>query len=892
VAHLIQKYPRLLPAMLVGGLLTLLSAWLLATDSALVRKSYDWSQLYFSTASLSNSPVAIVYLDLDSYLREKQNPSQAWDRALHAQLLRRLTGAGAKTVVFDIIFDGLDGPGPDAGADREFVDAIRANDRVVLAGEITRGSRSTTTAAGFQSLNLTLPDKPFLQAAAACGVANASMDDDFIVRRQLAGFAGFDQPSLSYAAAHMLGLSATNFTGVRWLRYYGKPLTIPHVSYSTALRRDEVSDDFFRDKIIFIGARPLTGSILERKDEFRSPLTTWGDRDLFMPAVEVHATQLLNLIRGDSLVRRPGRTELLLLAFSAFISAWVLFLVRPLPAAGIALLLEAGVVVMVAMSLDRANLWFPWLVVSVVQIPGALAGSALFQSLEWYKQKKRFEELRRADELKIREQAALIEKAQDAIWVEDLDGKIIYTNPSAEKLYGWSLAELQAGEAAKRIFFMNEARSAEARQAAKMNGEWLGEFDQTTRSGKKVTVASRCTLIRDGSGEPKSLLFINTDVTEKKKLEKEFYRAQRIESIGVIAGGIAHDLNNSLSPVLMGLQLLRRQQADDETQRMLSVMEGNTHRAADMVKQVLLFSRGRDGEKVALFPGALLREMERIVRHTFPKSINVATLAPADLWSVMGDATQLHQILLNLCVNARDAMPDGGQLTLAADNVELTADEATQIPNATPGRFVMLLVSDTGCGIRAEILPQIFEPFFTTKPVGQGTGLGLSTTARIVIQHGGFVNVKSELNRGTSFEIYVPALAAASPEKQSVSAHALPMGNGELILVVDDEQSVREMMSLGLTAQGYRVISTANGAEGIALLQQHSAEVKLVFLDDDMPVMSGRAALPRLRACSPAVPIVLMSGEAAAGSVGGNIQSLAKPFQLDELLKIPARFIS
>jgi two-component system cell cycle sensor histidine kinase/response regulator CckA len=342
----------------------------------------------------------------------------------------------------------------------------------------------------------------------------------------------------------------------------------------------------------------------------------------------------------------------------------------------------------------------------------------------------------------------------------------------------------------------------------------------------------------------------------------------------VIAGGMAHDLNNSLAPILMGLQLLQKQRHDAETRRMLSVMEANTHRGADMVRQVLLFSRGRGGEKELLPLGGLVREMERIVRRTFPKSINVAALVPADLWPVIGNATQLHQVLLNLCVNARDAMPRGGELTLATDNVELVAIEARQIPNGAPGRFVML------------ILPRIFEPFFTTKPAELGTGLGLSTLVRIVSQHGGFVNVKSEPGRGTTFEIYLPcATLAPTAEIKRVPTAGLPRGNGELILVVDDEQSVREMVSLGLTAQGYRVITAANSAEAIALFEQRGGEVRLVLLDTDMPVLDGRATIPLLRAQAPTVPIVLMSGEVEAISNTDTIARLAKPFQLEELLR-------
>jgi len=876
----------------VAGVLWIWSAWLLSpasrTGASLVRASYDWSQTAGTAGVFSNAPVVIVYLDLDSYLRERQNPAQPWSRTLHAQLLHRLTAAGAQAVVFDIIF----GEPGDPASDQEFARAMRENGHVVLAAEISRSSRSTAGEAGYKSLQLSMPDKTFLDAAAAWGVANASMDDDFVVRRQFNGYPKLNEPAMAFAALEMLGLNPGRPAATRWMHYYGKPLSVPHVSYSTALRGDEVSDEFFRNKIVFIGARPMAGTILERKDEFRSPLTSWGDRELFMPAVEVHATQLLNLLRGDSFKRLSPLSELMVLALAAVVCAGLLFSFRPPAAAGVAVLLELSVSAVAMPALSHANFWFPWLIVSMVQIPAALGSSVLFQSLEWYRQKMGFEKRRRADESKIRQQAALIEKAQDAIFVEDLAGRLSYANPSAEKLFGWDQSEEPRGAAGPNAF-ENEPQLIEARRCALARGEWLGELIHITRNGSKVTVASRCTLIRDEQGGPVSFLFINTDVTEKRKLELEVFRAQRIESIGVIAGGMAHDLNNSLSPVLMGLQLLQRQRTDEETRRMLAVMEENTHRSADMVRQVLLFSRGRDSEKALLSLGGLLRELERIVRQTFPKHINLAALVPADLWPVTGNLTQLHQVLLNLCVNARDAMPQGGELTLAADNVNLEAAEAAQIPNARPGRFVMLLVADTGVGIAPEILPRIFEPFFTTKPVGQGTGLGLSTTLRIIAQHEGFMNVKSEISGGSSFEFYLPAAAMGpAPRRRSDSPAAVPGGNEELILVVDDEQSVREMISLALTTRGYRVATAANGAEAILLAEQHAGDLKLVLLDDDMPVMNGRSALPLIRARFSALKIVLMSGEVEAFPEVAGVGKLCKPFPLDELLKIVAENVA
>ena len=877
-------------------LLTVGSGWLLTPESrlgtSLVRASYDWSQAFGVSEALSNSPVVIVYLDLDSHLREKQSPAEPWSRALHAILLQRLTTAGAKAVVFDIIFGE---PGADPVADRDLADAMRVNGHVVLAAEISRSSRDTQKVEGIESLQLSLPAKPFMDAAAAWGVANARVDDDFVVRQHFHGLLNQDQPSLTLATAKLLGISPAIYKKPQWVHYYGGALSIPHVSYSSALHPDEVSDEFFRDKIVFIGARPMAGTFRERKDEFRNPLSAWGDKELFMPAVEVHATQLLNLLRDETLHRLSPLTEVLLLTLTAALFGLALFYFRPLKATGVALLGELAVFGIVALVLPAQKLWFPWLIISAVQIPVALAGSVLFQSLEWIRQKRKFETQRRADEAKIREQAALIGNAQDAILVQDLSGGIIYANPSAERLYGWITAELQNDGVVQRILAPSQPRFAEACKVALANGEWLGELEQTTRDGRKLMVESRCTLIKDERGQPKSLLFINTNVTEKKHLEAEFFRAQRMESIGALAGGMAHDLNNALSPILIGLQLLQKERQNDDTQRMLGVMETNTHRGADMVKQLLLFSRGRDSEKEPLSVSNLVREMERIVRQIFPKSINVAALVPADLWPVFGNATQLHQVLLNLCVNARDAMLVGGELTLAADNVDLSVAEAEQIPNGKSGRFVMLLVSDTGTGIPAEILPRIFEPFFTTKPVGQGTGLGLSTTVRIVNQHGGFLNVKSEPGHGTSFEIYLPcATIEPTPETKRESDIPTSRGHGELILLVDDEQAVREMVSLILTEYGYRVLTAANGAEAIATFDEHADAIQLILLDTEMPVMGGAATLAAIRSRAAKVSVVTMSGEPVFDGVMSAkeypaVETLRKPFQLKELLETVAK---
>jgi len=361
-------------------------------------------------------------------------------------------------------------------------------------------------------------------------------------------------------------------------------------------------------------------------------------------------------------------------------------------------------------------------------------------------------EQKKADET-LREQAALLDKAQDAILVRDLRNHIRYWNRSAERLYGWKAEEV-IGRSIVELLYRDHTQMLAAMQVVLTQGEWVGELDQWTKEGRQLTVEGRWTLVRDDHGNPTTILAINTDITQRKKLDQQFLRSQRMESVGTLAGGIAHDLNNVLTPILMSIELLKMEETDPRRLSVLTTIESSARRGADMVRQVLSFARGVESQKLAVHLPPLIRELESIVRETFLKNLHIITHIPDDLWLVDGDATQLHQVLLNLCVNARDAMPDGGTLTLSASNQDLDASFVGQHLDAKVGPHVIIQVADSGSGMTQEVMGRIFDPFFTTKDLGKGTGLGLSTTEAIIKSHGGFIRVSSQPGRGSQFWVY------------------------------------------------------------------------------------------------------------------------------------------
>ncbi len=483
----------------------------------------------------------------------------------------------------------------------------------------------------------------------------------------------------------------------------------------------------------------------------------------------------------------------------------------------------------------------------------------------------------------------LVDSNAQGVMIRRTNGEITEANDAFLQMVGYTREELEAGTLNWIALTPPEFAKLDQNctEEMKTKGACVPyEKEYLRKDGTRVPVLEGAAAFTDNPDEGISFAL---DLTERKKLEQQFLRAQRMEGIGTLAGGIAHDLNNSLGPIIMSLDLLKMKFTDPASQELLSIIEMSAQRGADMVRQVLSFARGVEGQRMEVQVKHLLGDMTKIARDTFPKDIEVRTMYPQDLWSVIGDPTQLHQVLLNLCVNARDAMPAGGVLTLSAQNITLDAHYVAMNAEASPGPHVYLQVEDTGCGMPPEVTAKIFDPFFTTKEIGKGTGLGLSTSMGIVRSHGGFIRVYSELGKGTTFKVYLPAVTESSPAAVA-QATEMPRGNGEVILVVDDEASIRDITQQTLEAFGYRVLVASDGAEAVAVYARRGAEIAAVLTDMMMPIMDGPATIRALRRMNPAVLIVGASGLSANGHVTqaanlGVKHFLPKPYTAGTLLK-------
>lgn len=469
--------------------------------------------------------------------------------------------------------------------------------------------------------------------------------------------------------------------------------------------------------------------------------------------------------------------------------------------------------------------------------------------------------LRDSDE-RFREMA---ENIDEVFWMKDpATHVILYLSPAFARIWGRPAEEFCGVPDAllPTIYSLDQQRMAEI-MAQPVTAEVKVDYRIQRPDGTVRWIRDRAFPVRDAAGRVFRVVGVAEDVTEHAQLEQNFLRAQRMESLGRLAGGIAHDLNNILAPILIAIPLLREPRNPASHFRIMDTIESSAWRGAALVKQLLLFGRGSAGEHTALRLKDSVFEAQNILRETLPKNCDFTVKLPRDLWLVRAEATQIHQVLLNLCVNACDAMPQGGTLAISAENRVLAEWETRPIAGARPGSYVLLRVSDSGTGIPPELLEKIFDPFFTTKPIGKGTGLGLATVASIAKSHGGFVTVQSEPGHGTTFCLGLPALvdAAALSVAQAPGVEALlPRGHGENILVVDDEEAIRSMLQEILTHQGYTVHTATGGAEGAAMVVDRAGHFQLVLSDLNMPRMDGLAMFQLIRQTHPTIPLIVLSG--------------------------------
>jgi len=490
-------------------------------------------------------------------------------------------------------------------------------------------------------------------------------------------------------------------------------------------------------------------------------------------------------------------------------------------------------------------------------------------------------------EEKLIEQAALLDITSDAIVVRDVDNKVLFWNKGAELLYKYKQEDVLGKNIFDLIYRQVSSDFEFAKQSVLSNGKWQGELKHFDKNGNVVIVDSKWTLMSDKKGKPISILVVNSDITKRKLVEAEHLRIQRLESIGTLASGIAHDLNNVLTPIMMSIEILKMRVNDKKGQDLIDALTKSSQHGAQLVKQVLTFARGIEGKHSTINLENILLEVKEIMSSSLPKNIDIITEIPEPLKPIQGDGTQLNQVIMNLLVNARDSMPQGGLIKISASNIYLDSIFTQMNPEAKPGNYVLLSISDTGSGIPKKIIDKIFEPFFTTKEVGKGTGLGLSTTLGIVRSHGGLINVKSEEGKGTEFKIYLPVSEFAEDFGPAETSIIKIYGNGETILLVEDDPSIVEAAVQTLEQYNYNVIKAFDGLEGLTLFINNKDKIDLVISDVTLPLMDGHQLVKAIFKINPEEKIIIMSGieqTEAIREYGDRIKFIGKPFIANTLL--------
>jgi hypothetical protein len=469
---------------------------------------------------------------------------------------------------------------------------------------------------------------------------------------------------------------------------------------------------------------------------------------------------------------------------------------------------------------------------------------------------------RKLSEEKILFQASLLDQVRNSVIATDLEERIVYWNKFAEELYRWKEEEVRGKNIIDVVVPEGSREAVESMvRSTADTGHWEGDIVGKRKDGTTFPVYLVLSAVRDEGGKVIGRVGVGADITEKKSLEMRLLRAQRLESIGTLAGGIAHDLNNILQPIMLSIQILKKGISGEKYERILNVVESSAERGADLIRQVLSFARGVESTKQTLNVKYLISDVLKIMNETFPKSIEIKTYTDGETRNIVGDYTQLHQVILNICVNARDAMQAGGELSISTRNMNTDEDGGEACYGIEPGEYVEITISDTGSGIPPDVMDKIFDPFFTTKEQDKGTGLGLSTAYGIIKEHGGHIHAESEIGRGSRFIIYMPAVPVkAQPETGSYEDIDVAAGTGETVLVVDDEPAVLDITRAILEGYGYKVLTANNGHEALDVISDRKKGIDAAIVDMMMPVIGGKTVIRSIKKKRPALKIICASG--------------------------------
>jgi PAS domain S-box-containing protein len=514
------------------------------------------------------------------------------------------------------------------------------------------------------------------------------------------------------------------------------------------------------------------------------------------------------------------------------------------------------------------------------------AEKALRESEEKYR--RLYDESKRGEEL----YRTLIDSSPDAIVIYDLEGRVKYVSPVFTRIFGWGLEEIGG----KRIPFVPESEKAGTmalvRDVVEKGNACQGyETKRYTKDGRLIHISVSASRYHDHEGKPAGMLVTLSDISTRKALEAQLFQAHKMEAIGTLAGGVAHDFNNILQAITGFSQLLMmgKDPADPDYPK-IQAIEQSARKAGDLTGQLLVFSRKVEAKLRPLDLNHEVEMVQRLLERTIPKMIRIELHLSRDLGIINGDPVQIEQVMMNLAVNARDAMPDGGRLVFRTERVALDAGFSLSHPGAVPGEHALLSISDTGHGMAPHVLDHIFEPFYTTKEVGKGTGLGLAMVYGIVKGHGGHIDCSSRAGEGTVFDLYFPVfqMEVSQPHEERTE-EAIPRGS-ETILLVDDEESLLDIGKEVLKRHGYQVLTANSGEAAIEAYDRMGKTVDLLILDLNMPGMGGLKCLSTLREMNPGARVIIASGYLADDQLRESVRFgasafVAKPYKLSDFVR-------